>query len=172
MANFVSFFVTGLRQLQIWGKIEERVLKLQYFLLTKYSAGDIIQCLFKKLFSVLCRCDNMAASLKLLILLKMQLASCLPLRQAYVVMATCYGAALIGIQLHGGRLYQLAGDSVPSVSHKHPALSENLQYKAIYSALEVCLCLLLDIVCGCVLVSVFVCSRNATQISVLSANSK
>lgn len=58
------------------------------------------------------------------------------------------------------------------LSHKHPALSENLQHTAAYRAIEVCLCLHLNILCVRIVVCVFVCSRNATQRTFSSHNSK
>lgn len=36
------------------------------------------------------------------------------------------------------------------LSHKHPALSENLQHTAVYRAIEVCFCLCLNVLCVCV----------------------
>lgn len=49
------------------------------------------------------------------------------------------------------------------LSHKHPALSENLQHTEAYRAIEVYRCLRLFKLCLFVLLCVFVCSWNATQ---------
>lgn len=40
------------------------------------------------------------------------------------------------------------------LSHKHPTLAENMQHTAVYRAIEVCLCLRLNILCGGVSVCV------------------
>lgn len=38
------------------------------------------------------------------------------------------------------------------LSHKHPALSENMQHTSVFRAIKVCFCLCLNILCACALV--------------------
>ena len=87
------------------------------------------------------------------------------LRQASVVMATCYGAAVIGIQLDG----KWAGYSSPL-----PQISCHVWETAAHSSRGLPLTLLEHDSCVCVCVCigpcVFVCSRNASQRTFSSYN--
>ncbi len=61
--------------------------------------------------------------------------------------------------------------SLSPLSHKHPALSENMQHTAVHRAIKIFLCLHLYLV-YVYWSLVFVCNRSATQRTFSSSNSK